>query len=217
MKVIPIGGLGEIGKNMTAFEYRDEIVIVDCGLKFPDDDMYGIDMVLPDFSYLMENADKVKALLITHGHEDHIGGIAYLLKQINVPIYATKFTMGLIDKKLTEHRLISKAKRHIVKAGDEVQIGSFRAEFIRVNHSIADSVAICIKSPAATVFHTGDFKIDFQPIDGEIIDLQRIAALGSKGVDLLLADSTNVEEAGFTASESTVGETFYNLFRGCKN
>jgi ribonuclease J len=217
MKVIPIGGLGEIGKNMTLFQYRDEIIIVDCGLKFPDDDMYGIDMVLPDFDYLIENADKVKGLVITHGHEDHIGGIAYLLKSINVPIYATKFTMGLIDKKLTEHRLISTADRRIVTAGDTVDIGSFSVEFIRVNHSIADSVALCIKSPVATAFHTGDFKIDFQPIDGEIIDLQRIAVLGSQGVDLLMADSTNVEEGGYTASESSVGETFYNLFRGCKN
>lgn len=217
MKVIPIGGLGEIGKNMTAFEYKNEIIIVDCGLKFPDDDMYGIDMVLPDFTFIKENADKVKAICVTHGHEDHIGGIAYLLKEVNIPIYATKFTMGLIDKKLTEHQLISKAERHIVSAGDEVRIGNFRVEFIHVNHSIADAVAICIKTSAATIFHTGDFKIDFQPIDGEIIDLQRIAALGSQGVDLLLADSTNVEEAGFTASERTVGETFYNLFRGCKN
>ncbi len=217
MKVIPIGGLGEIGKNMTVFEYRGEIIIVDCGLKFPEDEMYGIDMVLPDFDYLIQNQDKIKGLVITHGHEDHIGGIAYLLKKINVPIYATKFTMGLIDKKLTEHRLISKAKRHIVKAGETEQIGAFSVEFIRVNHSIADSVALCIKTPAATAFHTGDFKIDFQPIDGEIIDLQRIAALGSEGIDLLMADSTNVEEAGFTASESSVGETFYNLFRGCKN
>ncbi len=233
MKVIPIGGLGEIGKNMTVFEYRDEIIIVDCGLKFPDDEMYGIDMVLPDFSYLLENADKVKGLVITHGHEenadkvkglvithgheDHIGGIVYLLKKLNVPLYATRFTMGLIDKKLTEHRLISTAKRNIVKAGDTVKIGAFSVEFIRVNHSVADSVALFIKCPAATAFHTGDFKIDFQPIDGEIMDLQRIATLGSQGVDLLMVDSTNVENKGFTPSESSVGETFYNLFRGCKN
>ena len=217
LKVIPIGGLGEIGKNMTAFEYHNQIIIVDCGLKFPDDDMYGIDMVLPPFKYFTKNAKKIKGLVITHGHEDHIGGIAYLLKEINVPIYATKFTMGLIDRKLTEHRLIGKAKRHIVKAGDDISIGDFNVEFIRVNHSIADAVALCIKTPAATVFHTGDFKIDFQPIDGEIIDLQRIAALGNQGVDLLLADSTNVEEAGFTQSESTVGQTFFSLFRGCKN
>ena len=217
LKVIPIGGLGEIGKNMTAFEYRNQIIIVDCGLKFPDDDMYGIDMVLPPFKFFTKNAKKIKGLVVTHGHEDHIGGIAYLLKEINVPIYATKFTMGLIERKLTEHRLIGQSKRNVVKAGDEISIGDFDVEFIRVNHSIADSVALCIKTPAATVFHTGDFKIDFQPIDGEIIDLQRIAALGNQGVDLLLADSTNVEEAGFTQSESTVGQTFFSLFRGCKN
>ncbi|MEF9919132.1 MAG: ribonuclease J, partial [Eubacterium sp.] len=217
LKVIPIGGLGEIGKNMTVFEYKDEIIIVDCGLKFPDDEMYGIDIVLPDFSYLIENADKIKGLVITHGHEDHIGGIVYLLKQINVPIYATKFTMGLIDKKLNEHRLLTKAVRNIVKAGDRINIGAFEVEFIRVNHSIADSVALYIKCAAASVFHTGDFKIDYHPIDGEVMDLQRIAKLGSQGIDLLLADSTNVEEGGFTASESSVGATFYNLFRGCKN
>ncbi|WP_243124748.1 ribonuclease J [Eubacterium limosum] len=219
LKVIPIGGLGEIGKNMTVFEYKDEMIIVDCGLKFPDDEMYGIDIVLPDFSYIVENADKLKGLFITHGHEDHIGGIVYLVKKlgITVPIYATKFTMGLIDKKLVEHRLVISVDRQIVKAGDRVQKGSFEVEFIRVNHSIADSVALYIKTPAATVFHTGDFKIDYHPIDGEIMDLQRIAKLGSQGIDLLMADSTNVEEAGFTPSESSVGATFYNLFRGCKN
>jgi ribonuclease J len=217
LKVIPIGGLGEIGKNMTAFQYGDEIIIVDCGLKFPDDDMYGIDTVLPDYSYLEKNADKVKALVITHGHEDHIGGIPYFLKRVNVPIYATKLTIGLVDHKLEEHRLISKTKRHIISAGSEVTIGAFRVEFIHVNHSIADSVALCIKTPAATVFHTGDFKIDFQPVDGDIIDLQRIAALGNRGVDLLLCDSTNVEESGYAGSESDIGKTFFNLFRGNKN
>ncbi len=219
LKVIPIGGLGEIGKNMTVFEYRNEMIIVDCGLKFPDDDMYGIDIVLPDFSYVVENQKKFKGLYITHGHEDHIGGIVYLIKQLEgkVPIYATKFTMGLIDKKLNEHRLVSRVERHIIKAGEKVKDCQFEVEAIRVNHSIADSVAFCIKTPAATVLHTGDFKIDYQPIDGEIMDLQRIAKLGSQGVDLLMVDSTNVEESGFTASESSVGATFYNLFRGCKN
>lgn len=217
LRIIPVGGLGEIGKNMTAFQYGDEIIIVDCGLKFPDDDMYGIDTVLPDYSYLEKNADKVKALVITHGHEDHIGGIPYFLKRVNAPIYATKLTVGLIDHKLEEHRLISKTKRHIISAGSEVTIGDFRVEFIHVNHSIADSVALCIKTPAATVFHTGDFKIDFHPVDGDIIDLQRIAALGNRGVDLLLCDSTNVEESGYAGSESDIGKTFFNLFRGNKN
>ncbi len=216
LKFIPIGGLGEIGKNMTAFEYNNQIVVVDCGMMFPEDGMYGIDSVLPDFSYLVENASKVKGLVITHGHEDHIGAIPYLLKKINVPIYATKFTMGLIDHKLEEHRLISQAKRHVIAAGNEVTIGDFRIEFIHVNHSIADAVALCIKTPAATVFHTGDFKIDFNPVDGDIIDLQRIAALGNRGVDLLLCDSTNVEENGYAGSETEIGKTFYDLFRGNK-
>lgn len=216
LKIIPIGGLGEIGKNMTAFEYNNQIVIVDCGMKFPDDDMYGIDSVLPDFSYFVKNASKVKGLVITHGHEDHIGGIPFLLKQVNVPIYATKFTMGLIDHKLEEHRLIGQAKRHVISAGSEVTIGDFHIEFVHVNHSIADAVALCIKTPAATVFHTGDFKIDFHPVDGDIIDLQRIAALGNRGVDLLLCDSTNVEEQGYTCSESEIGKTFYDLFKGNK-
>lgn len=219
LRVIPIGGLGEIGKNMTVFEYKDEMIVVDCGLKFPDDDMYGIDIVLPDFSYVVKNEEKFKGLYITHGHEDHIGGIAYLIKELNgkVPIYATKLTMGLIDKKLDEHRLVSRVDRHIVKAGDKVSNGSFDVEFVRVNHSIADSVALMIKTPAANVFHTGDFKVDYQPIDGEIIDLQRIGRLGSQGIDLLMVDSTNVEEKGYTPSESSVGATFYNLFRGCKH
>ncbi|MDO4288850.1 MAG: ribonuclease J [Eubacterium sp.] len=219
MKIIPIGGLGEIGKNMTVFEYKNEMIVVDCGLKFPDDDMYGIDIVLPDFSYIVENQKKFKGLYITHGHEDHIGGIVYLVKQLSgkVPIYATKFTMGLIDKKLNEHRLVSRVERHIISAGEVVKDCIFEVEAVRVNHSIADSVAFCIKSPAATVFHTGDFKIDYHPIDGEIMDLQRIAKLGSEGIDLLMVDSTNVEEGGFTPSESSVGATFYNLFRGCKN
>ena len=176
-------------------------------------------MCIRDSSYIVENADKLKGLFITHGHEDHIGGIVYLVKKlgITVPIYATKFTMGLIDKKLVEHRLVTSVDRQVVKAGDRVQKGSFEVEFIRVNHSVADSVAFYIKTPAASVLHTGDFKIDYQPIDGEIMDLQRIAKLGSQGIDLLMADSTNVEEPGFTPSESSVGATFYNLFRGCKN
>ena len=216
LRLIPLGGLGEIGKNLTVFEYKDDIILVDCGLKFPDDDMFGIDIVLPDFNYILENQDKVKGVVITHGHEDHIGGLVYLLKKINIPIYATKFTMGLIDKKLKEHGLLTKTTRVIVKPKERVDIGEFNVEFIRVNHSIADAVGLCIKCVAATVVHTGDFKIDYHPIGGEVIDLQRFAKIGSQGVDLLMSDSTNVEGTGFTPSESTVGPTLYNLFRGAK-
>ncbi|WKY49260.1 ribonuclease J [Eubacteriaceae bacterium ES3] len=216
LRVIPLGGLGEIGKNITVFEYKDDIILVDCGLKFPDDDMFGIDIVLPDFNYILENQDKVKGVVITHGHEDHIGGLVYLLKKLNIPIYATKFTMGLIDKKLKEHGLLTKTERIIVKPAEKSDIGAFNVEFIRVNHSIADAVGLCIKCPAATVLHTGDFKIDYHPIGGEIIDLQRFAKIGSQGVDLLMSDSTNVEGEGFTQSESTVGPTLFNLFRGAK-
>ncbi|WP_303869026.1 ribonuclease J [Acetobacterium wieringae] len=216
LRLIPLGGLGEIGKNLNVFEYKDDIILVDCGLKFPDDDMFGIDIVLPDFNYLIENQEKIKGVVITHGHEDHIGGLVYLLKKINIPIYATKFTVGLIDKKLKEHGLLTKTTRIIVKPKDRIDIGEFNVEFIRVNHSIADAVGLCIKCAAATVVHTGDFKIDYHPIGGEIIDLQRFAKIGSQGVDLLMSDSTNVEGAGFTPSESTVGPTLYNLFRGAK-
>ncbi len=216
LRLIPLGGLGEIGKNLNVFEYKDDIILVDCGLKFPDDDMFGIDIVLPDFNYIIENQEKVRGVVITHGHEDHIGGLVYLLRKINIPIYATKFTMGLIDKKLKEHGLLTKTTRIIVKPKERVDIGEFNVEFIRVNHSIADAVGLCIKCAAATVVHTGDFKIDYHPIGGEIIDLQRFAKIGSQGVDLLMSDSTNVEGAGFTPSESTVGPTLYNLFRGAK-
>jgi ribonuclease J len=208
LRVIPLGGLGEIGKNLTVFEYKEDIILVDCGLKFPDDDMFGID--------ILENEQKVKGVVITHGHEDHIGGLVYLLKKMNVPIYATKFTMGLIDKKLKEHGLLTKTERIIVAAGEKSEIGEFDVEYIRVNHSIADAVGLCIKCQAATVLHTGDFKIDYHPIGGEIIDLQRFAKIGSQGVDLLMSDSTNVEGEGFTQSESTVGPTLFNLFRGAK-
>ena len=216
LKVIPIGGLGEVGKNLTVFEYNNEIIIVDCGLKFPDEELYGIDIVLPDFTYLIENASKVKALVVTHGHEDHIGAITYLLDRINVPIFATKLTMGLIKKKLDEKRLTKSTKTHIIKAGAFFKVGNFKIEFIPVNHSIPDAVALFIQTPVANVIHTGDFKVDFQPIDGNIIDLQRLGSAGVQGVDLLLSDSTNVEEKGFTPSESSVGNTFYNLFRGRK-
>ncbi len=216
LRLIPLGGLGEIGKNLNVFEYKDDIILVDCGLKFPDDDMFGIDIVLPDYTYILENQDKVRGVVITHGHEDHIGGLVYLLRKINIPIYATKFTMGLIDKKLKEHGLLTKTTRIIVKPKERIDIGEFNVEFIRVNHSIADAVGLCIKCAAATVVHTGDFKIDYHPIGGEVIDLQRFAKIGSQGVDLLMSDSTNVEGAGFTPSESTVGPTLYNLFRGAK-
>lgn len=217
MKMIPIGGLGEIGKNMTAFEYGNEAIIVDCGLKFPDDNMLGVDIVIPNFDYIEKNKDKIKALIVTHGHEDHIGGISYLENEANIPIYATKLTRGLIEKKLREHQLIDRVEINTIKAGEEFKIGNFTIDPIRVTHSIADSVAYAIKTPAATVVHTGDFKVDYSPIDGEVIDLQKFARLGEEGVDLLLADSTNIEEAGYTPSESSVGETFYNIFRGCKN
>lgn len=217
MRMIPIGGLGEIGKNMTAFEYKNQAVLVDCGLKFPDDGMLGIDTVIPNFDYVDQNKDNIKGLIITHGHEDHIGGVPYLIREYDIPIYGTKFTLGLIKKKLEENDLLDKASLNEIKAGEQFRLGDFLIEPIHVNHSIADSVALSIKTPAASVIHTGDFKVDYQPIDGKIIDLQRFAQLGSEGVDLLLADSTNVEEGGFTASESSVGETFYNTFRGCKN
>ncbi len=217
MKMIPIGGLAEIGKNMTVFEYKDQAIIVDCGLKFPDDEMLGVDIVLPDFDYVEKNKDKIKGLIVTHGHEDHIGGIAYLEKVHNIPIYATKLTRGLIEHKLRENGLIDKVKINTIKSGESFKIGDFDIEPIKVTHSIADSVAFAIKTPVATVVHTGDFKIDYNPIDGEVIDLQRFAQLGAEGVDLLLADSTNVEEGGYTASESSLAETFYNVFRGCKN
>ncbi len=217
MKMIPIGGVGEIGKNMTVFEYGDEAIIVDCGLKFPDDDMLGVDIVLPDFDYVEKNKDKIKGLFITHGHEDHIGGVTYLEKVANIPIYTTKLTRGLLEKKLTEAGLEDEVKINTIKAGTPVKLGNFEVEPIQVTHSIADSVAFAIKTPAATVVHTGDFKVDYNPIDNKMIDLQRFAQLGNEGVDLLLSDSTNVEEGGYTPSESTLGETFYNIFRGCKN
>jgi len=212
IKIIPLGGLGEIGKNITAFEYEDEIVIIDCGLAFPDEDLYGIDLVIPDVSYLLKNKDKVKGFFITHGHEDHIGALPYVLKQINAPLYATKLTMGLIESKLTEHNILSDCTLNVVKAGDIVEIGSFQMEFIRTNHSIADSCSIALHTPVGIIVHTGDFKVDFTPIDGEVIDLQRYAQLGKKGVVLLMAESTNALQKGYTMSEKTVGETLESLF-----
>ncbi len=212
LKIIPIGGLGLIGMNITAFEYNNSIIVVDCGLAFPEDDMLGIDLVIPDVTYLKDNADKVKGFIFTHGHEDHIGAIAYVLKDLNVPLYATKLTMGLIDHKLEEHGLLRTTKRKVVKQGQSINLGDFRIEFIRTNHSIADAVALAIYSPAGIVVHTGDFKVDYTPVFGDAIDLQRFAEIGKKGVLALMCDSTNAERPGFTESERKVGNTFDHLF-----
>ena len=217
LKIIPLGGLEQIGMNITAFEYEDSIIVVDCGLSFPEDDMYGIDLVIPDVTYLKDNIDKVKGFFITHGHEDHIGAIPYVLKEVNVPIYATKLTMGIIDHKLTEHNLLSKVKRKVVKYGQHINLGCFRVEFIKTNHSIQDAAALAIYSPAGIVVHTGDFKVDYTPVYGDAIDLQRFAEIGKKGVLALMCDSTNAERPGFTPSEKTVGKTFDTLFEEHKN
>lgn len=216
LKIIPLGGLQEIGKNITVFEYGEDIVIVDCGLAFPEDDMLGIDLVIPDFSYLEKNQEKIRGLVITHGHEDHIGAIPYLLKKINVPIYATKLTAGLINHKLEEHKLLRSTKLKVVNQGQTITLGKIRVEFIRSCHSIPDAVALAIHTPAGTVVHTGDFKIDYTPIDNEKMDFGRLAELGNKGVLALMSDSTNSERKGFTMSESTVGEVFDKLFFNCK-
>ncbi len=215
LKIIPLGGLEEIGKNLTVFEYKDDIIVLDCGVAFPDEDMLGIDLVIPDMSYLMKNKARIRGMVVTHGHEDHIGGIPYLLKEINVPIYGTPLTLGILSKKLKEHGLLRSAKLMDVQPGDTIKLGEFRIEFIRVNHSIADAVAIALHTPAGTVVHTGDFKIDSTPIDGDMIDLTRFGDLGRKGVLALLSDSTNVERGGFSMSERKVGHTFEELFRGC--
>ena len=212
LKIIPLGGLEQIGMNITAFEYEDTIIVVDCGLSFPEDDMLGIDLVIPDISYLKENISKVKAFVITHGHEDHIGALPYVLKEINVPVYATKLTMGLIENKLKEHVLPRPVKRKIVKYGQSVNLGCFRVEFIRTNHSISDAAALAIFTPAGIIVHTGDFKVDYTPVNGETIDLQRFGELGKKGVLALMCDSTNVMKPGYTMSEKTVGKTFDNIF-----
>ena len=216
LKIIPLGGLNEIGKNMTVYEYGGEIIIVDCGMAFPGDDMYGIDCVIPDVTYLVKHKNRIRGLFITHGHEDHIGAIPYILKQINLPIYCTRLTAGLIRLKLEEHGLAKSTKIVTVESGMTVKAGKFSVEFIHVNHSIADSVAFAIHTGLGTVVHTGDFKIDSTPIDGEVIDLARFGELGKQGVLALLADSTNVERAGYTMSESMVGKTFDRLFQGCK-
>ena len=211
-KIIPLGGLEQIGMNITAFEYEDSIIVVDCGLSFPGDDMLGIDLVIPDVSYLKQNIDRVKGFVITHGHEDHIGALPYVLKEINVPVYATKLTMGLIENKLKEHVMPKPVKRKVVKYGQSINLGCFRVEFIRTNHSISDAAALAIFSPVGTVVHTGDFKVDFTPVSGETIDLERFGELGKKGVLALMADSTNVQKPGYTMSEQTVGKVFDTIF-----
>ena len=212
LKIIPLGGLEQIGLNITAFEYEDSIIVVDCGLSFPEDEMLGIDLVIPDVTYLRDNLDKVKGFMITHGHEDHIGALPYVLKEINVPVYATKLTMGIIENKLKEHELTDKTKRKVVKYGQPINLGKFRIEFIKTNHSIVDAAALAIYSPAGVVVHTGDFKVDYTPVFGDAIDLQRFAEIGKKGVLALMCDSTNAERPGFTQSERTVGKTFDSLF-----
>ncbi len=216
LKIIPLGGLHEIGKNITVFEYENEIIVVDCGLSFPEDDMLGVDLVIPDITYLEKNVDRIKGLVITHGHEDHIGSIPYLLKKINIPIYATKLTVGLIKNKLEEHKLTKTTKLIEVNQGETIKLGkNFKVEFIRSTHSIPDSVMLAIKTPVGTVLHTGDFKVDFTPIDGKIMDFGRIAELGNQGILALMSDSTNSERKGFTMSESTVGEVFDRYFLHC--
>lgn len=212
LKIIPLGGLEQIGLNITAFEYEDSIIVVDCGLSFPEDDMLGIDLVIPDITYLKDNASKVKGFVITHGHEDHIGALPYVLKELNVPIYATKLTMGIIENKLTEHNLVHNVRRKVVKFGQNINLGCFRIEFIKTNHSIVDAAALAIYSPAGIIVHTGDFKVDYTPVYGDAIDLQRFAEIGKKGVLALMCDSTNAERPGFTPSERTLGRIFDNLF-----
>ena len=217
LKIIPLGGLHEIGKNITIFEYDEEMIVVDCGLSFPDDDMLGVDIVIPDITYIVRNQNKLKGLVITHGHEDHIGGIPYFLKQVNTPIYGTKLTLGLIKNKLEEHNLTASTVLHEVSPGQTIKLGRrFKVEFIQSSHSIPDSVMFAITTPVGTVIHTGDFKVDFTPMDGKIMDFGRLAELGNKGVLALMSDSTNAERKGFTMSESTVGDVFEKLFTNCK-
>ena len=216
LKIIPLGGLHEVGKNITVFEYEDEIIVVDCGLSFPEDDMLGIDLVIPDITYLQRNVDKIKGLIITHGHEDHIGSVPYVLKQINIPVYAPKLAMGLIRNKLEEHKILRSSTLIEVTQGQTINFGkNFKVEFIRSTHSIPDSVMLAITTPIGTILHTGDFKIDYTPIDGKIMDLGRIAELGNQGILALMSDSTNAERKGFTMSESSIGPVFDNLFDGC--
>lgn len=213
VKIAFLGGLNEVGKNMTLYECQGDMILVDCGLAFPEPDMLGVDLVIPDFTYVEDNADKIKGIFITHGHEDHIGGLAYLLQRVNIPVYGTKLTIGLIENKLKEHKILEKVKLNVIKPKDKVKLGCFEVEAIHVNHSIPDALALAITSPAGLILQTGDFKIDTTPIDGDVIDLARIARLGEKGVLCLLSDSTNAQRPGYTASERTVGESFDRLFQ----
>jgi len=217
LRIIPLGGLEQIGMNITAFEYEDSIVVVDCGLSFPEDDMLGIDLVIPDITYLKENIRKVKGFVITHGHEDHIGALPYVLKEVNVPVYGTKLTIGLIENKLREHNMLNHTKCKVVQHGQFINLGIFRVEFIKTNHSIVDASALAIYSPAGIVVHTGDFKVDYTPVFGDAIDLQRFGELGKKGVLALMCDSTNAERPGFTMSERTVGKAFDDIMSEHKN
>lgn len=217
IKIIPLGGLEHIGMNITVFEYEDEIIVVDCGLSFPTEDMLGIDLVIPDVTYLKENRNKIKGFFITHGHEDHIGALPYILKEVNVPVFATMLTMGLIERKLKEHKILDTVDRSIVDFGNVVKVGSISVEFIKTNHSIVDAAALAIYSPAGVIIHTGDFKVDYTPVFGDAIDLQRFAELGKKGVLALLCDSTNAERPGFTPSEKTLGRVFDNIFHEHEN
>lgn len=212
LKVVSLGGLHEIGKNMTMLEYNQDIVIIDCGLAFPEDDMLGIDLVIPDFSYLIKNKDKIRGVVLTHGHEDHIGALPYFLKELNVPVFGTMLTLGLLENKLKEHGLLNTTTRYTVVPGESVKLGQFKVEFIHTNHSIADAVALAVTTPVGVVIHTGDFKIDYTPIDGDIMDIHRLAELGKEGVLLLMSDSTNAERKGFTMSEKSVGAVFDQLF-----
>ena len=216
VKLIPLGGLGEIGKNITAIEYENEIIVIDCGLSFPDNEMYGIDLVIPDISYLLENIEKVKGIFITHGHEDHIGALPYILKEINVPVYATKFTLSLIESKLIEFNMVSSCSLNEITLKEPIKTEHFACEFIRTCHSIADSCSLAITTPQGVIFHTGDFKIDYTPVDGEVIDLQRISEIGKRRVLLLMADSTNATREGFTISETIIGQNLTRLFRNAK-
>lgn len=217
VKVIPLGGVGEIGKNMTVIEYKNEIIVIDCGLMFPEEEMLGVDIVIPDISYLIKQKEKVKAIVLTHGHEDHIGALPYVLKQLNVPVYGTRLTLGIVETKLKEHNLLSTADLRVVKPGDTITFNELKVEFIRNSHSIADSCSIAVHTPVGIIVHTGDFKIDYTPIDGAVMDFARFAELGKEGVLLMLADSTNVERPGYTMSEKTVGETFERIFSEAKH